>query len=138
MKHFVLAAFACAAGLGFQPAAAEIVYDCEMKPNTNDGGVPPRVLVLLDKDRQGAKVYDAFIHEAAGEPIEARISPRKAHAFDLSWTVDAVPVRNRVSTTIGHFAAVFNESKRTLSVRATFSGFANFSRARGKCKVKTD
>ena len=137
MKNIVWASFATAC-LGWQPASAATVFDCEIKPSTNDGGVASRVIVQLDDGGTAANVYDAFIHEAEGEPIQAKILPRNANAYDLFWTVDAIPVRNRVSTTVGHFAAVLDKKKNTLSVRANFAGFANLSRGRGKCKIRQD
>ncbi len=137
MKRLALCAITAAISISGQMAFAETVYDCEVKPATNDGGVAPRVIVLLDENGAGAQVYDAFIHEAEGEPVPAKISPRNAHAYDLSWRVDEIPLRNRVSTTVGHFSAVLDKKKNTLSVRATFAGFENLSRGRGKCKVKT-
>lgn len=138
MKRIQLAVAVALAGFGVQPAAAETVYDCEIKLSTNDGGVAPRVIVQLEEGGTKANVYDVFIHEAEGEPIPAKILPRNANAYDLHWSVGAIPVRNRVSTTVGHFSAVLDKKKNTLSVRANFAGFTNLSRGRGKCKVKTD
>ncbi|NVK16842.1 MAG: hypothetical protein HWE35_21935 [Rhodobacteraceae bacterium] len=127
---------AVAFGVAGQISFAETVFDCVVKPDTNDGGVAPRGIVLLDESGAEAEVYDAFIHEAEGEPVPAKIRPRNANAYDLSWQVDEIPVRNRVSTTVGHFSAVLDKRKNTLSVRAEFAGFENLSRGRGKCKVR--
>ncbi len=107
-----------------------------MKRFTNNGWIPPRVIVTLAEGEESAQVYDGIIHEVIGKPIPADITPRNETMVNLGWHVKGIPVSNLGGTAEVQYFGVLNMAKQTLSVRGIVSGFVNQPRARGNCKVK--
>ncbi|MEX0304140.1 MAG: hypothetical protein AB3N24_17110 [Leisingera sp.] len=136
MKRIQLAVAVALAGFGVQPAAAETVYDCDIKVFTNNGWIAPRVLVMWDEKLETAKVYDGYIHEYVGEPLEARVEKRNEFSFNLYWRVDHIPVSNARTRLDAQYTGVFNTKQNTLSIRGVIGAVSNQPRGRGKCKVR--
>lgn len=138
MKRFLLAGCLSAAAIIAQPVLAETVYDCDIKMFTSNGWIAPRVLVLWEDSSKTAKIYDGYIQELVGEPLDATVTHRKNNAYDLSWRVNDIPVSNARTKADGLYSAVFDMDKNTLSIRGVITGFANAPRGRGRCKVQQD
>ncbi|WP_027244071.1 hypothetical protein [Leisingera daeponensis] len=138
MKRFLLAGCLSAAAVIAQPVLAETVYDCDIKMFTSNGWIAPRVLVLWEDSSKTAKIYDGYIQELVGEPLDATVTHRKNNAYDLSWRVNDIPVSNARTKADGLYSAVFDMDKNTLSIRGVITGFANAPRGRGRCNVQQD
>lgn len=136
MKRFLLAGCLSAAAIVAQPVLAETVYDCDIKMFTSNGWIAPRVLVLWEDSSKTAKIYDGYIQELVGEPLDATVTHRKNNAYDLSWRVNDIPVSNARTKADGLYSAVFDMDKNTLSIRGVITGFANAPRGRGRCMVQ--
>ncbi|EDZ45417.1 conserved hypothetical protein [Rhodobacterales bacterium Y4I] len=108
MKRFLLAGCLSAAAIVAQPALAETVYDCDIKMFTSNGWIAPRVLVLWEDSSKTAKIYDGYIQELVGEPLDATVTHRKNNAYDLSWRVNDIPVSNARTKADGLYSAVFD------------------------------
>lgn len=93
-----------------------------MTPYTTIGWISPKVAVIMGDGREGAHVYDGIIHEVYGEPIAASVSQRNARIFELTWTVNNVPLSNGVHTIDGHFRALFNVKKKKLHMSVLYNG----------------
>jgi len=132
MTRIQLAVAVALTGFAVQPAAAETVYDCDIKVFTNNGWIAPRVLVMWDEEEKAARVYDRYIHKQVGEPLQAKVEQRNEVSYNLGWRVNDIPVSNARMTLDGIYSGVFNVQTNTLSVRNVRTG----ARGRGKCKVQ--
>ncbi|WP_152612809.1 hypothetical protein [Leisingera sp. ANG-M6] len=136
MLRFALSGIAASVSFAGQVAFAETVYDCEIKAFTNNGWIAPRVIVMWNDEDESAKIYDGFIHELVGEPLEARVERRNEISYNLDWRVNDIPVGNARTKVDGLYTGVLNMKQNTLSIRGVITGYENLPRGRGKCKVK--
>jgi len=128
MRRFVYCMFLML-GLSVPAAAAQLI--CNVK-DTGDGFVSPVIAAKLEPGQRTGQVYDVFVHEVYGAPIDAKVRKTVDGKYRLSWTVNKVPARPwpiRIA-----YQAVFDLSNNTVVVRGSIKGVENSINGRGQCQ----
>lgn len=117
-------------------AAAEQVYECQLKAHSRFGWIAPVLLIVVDEKTKAAAVFDGIIKSVVGEPITARYSPRDKNSFKLEWTLRNVPLSNSSGTLNVQYMAILRKNTGLITVTAFLSGGPDMDppRGSGTCK----
>ncbi len=134
LKQFKNLSLALVAALfvGAQAHAADRIM-CAMTAHSNDGLVPPKVLIEFRDDRGSAMVYDGTIHHVYGKPIAAVLEQTGASRYTISWTVENLPLQGN-TTTSAQYLVRLNAKTMKVTLTAYLNGYFNQSRGSGKCQ----
>lgn len=114
-------------------ASAEVL-ECKIKTNDMSGGYVTDIYYFdTTKNDGSAQVADALIQHFEGGPITAKVTEDTAKKTVFNWNV--VMTNSTGQVTNMRFRAAYMKGDKSISVRATPSGFDNNFEGRGKCKV---
>lgn len=63
------------------------VYECDIKRINRGGGIAPVLIFAISDDGAEATVYDGYIKEYYGKPIDAKIVVANDKRYTFKWTV---------------------------------------------------
>lgn len=119
------------ASAGFAAAS----YDCDVKPHTGKGWIPPRVIIELSDNFESALVLDGLIQEIYGHPLSAKVTRRSDTSLQINWTVENIPVGNVNMKETAYYKAILHTNSGRVSVTAVLNNFDNDPRGTGKCRI---
>ena len=116
--------------------ASAAAYKCELKSFSLHGGVPEVMYVWIGTDEGAAGVFDPIIASVQAEPAPARLRQMSANKYELTWSVEDVPMAGNHKLSF-QFTARFNLASGRISLVSYVGGFANENKGEGKCEAYT-
>ena len=118
INQLIGAAFV-ATGFMTSPVWAE-VYACTITSQDNGYWIAPEILLQHTSGETVAVVYDGFIAEFVGEPIEARVSRENSNVTIFVWSLLAKSGSNQTSNL--RYSASIRKSDQTIRAQMTPRG----------------
>lgn len=125
--------------LATSASAEEIVYRCELSSHSRTGWVSPLMYIWVDEAEQRAWVVDGIVHKVYEDPIKAKYTQRSSSSFNVSWSVENVPISNNSETLDADFSATVWTSTGRVSTNVYLGGGADSppQKGSGTCEVQT-
>ncbi|WP_158964537.1 hypothetical protein [Chachezhania sediminis] len=112
--------------------AEDIVYKCEIKPGTQYGWIPETLFLSFNRTQNWAWVYDAYVKNDIGKPMEAKLRERDAKSIKLDWSVDNVPNSSKTDLRVDFFL-VFWPGTGKILVQSIVRGYDMQNNGHGIC-----
>ncbi len=134
---------ACVLAMTGVPATAQDAefdgeaYICELKSFSQIGWIPPKLALFLDQEKSTGYVYDGYVEQTVGEPLEAQVTKRGKGKWNFSWEIkDFAFTGGRRGSSDVEYSANFDVSKKKVTMSAVLSGMdGNAPRGRGTCEL---
>lgn len=111
------------AGFCATSVSANTFYECSFSAKTR-GNIPDQVQVDYDAAAGKAMVFDPFINNYVGEPMEAEIKKDNAKRLTLVWSLDMITAK--------HGGTIVNDSTRMTIVKSTMEATIAYSQGVGE------
>ncbi len=134
MPSLAAAAVSVLSILPQQAAAKEVPYVCELTAHTRFGFIPPKMLIVMDREKGSAYVYDYMIAEVHGGPVRATMTQVSAHKYKLNWDLVGLEINNNTTTTT-QSTVRFDMAAMKATLISYVGGYANTNRGSGKCEI---
>ncbi|MDP5216666.1 hypothetical protein Q5Y75_05505 [Ruegeria sp. 2205SS24-7] len=133
MRWLVISALSVLAVTG---AAAETIYDCEMKNNQRVyGWIPERLVIIVDEQDSTAMAIDDYINHYYDKPIPVTYKDLRNGKFRVTWKHEDMKVRGSGAISATYSALVSKKTGRA-QMRVRLGGAAdNRPSGQGPCKI---
>lgn len=129
------AIFGALIGVAFATTSAMAdVYECKVRRNGMDGGIPPLVVFAINADETEALVHDSYIMHYHGKPIVAQIVVANSKRYTLKWTVKTVRDSTNQPMPGINYRATYLRGNHRFTLTGFPIGYDNQFNGTGSCK----
>jgi len=114
--------------------AMAAVYECKVRVNGMDGGIPPLVVFSINEAETKAMVHDAYIMHYHGKPIKATIVVANSKRYTLKWSVETKKDSTNQPMTRIDYRATYLRGKHRFTLTGFPVGYDNQFNGTGSCK----
>lgn len=135
MLNFFSASLAAALISSASPLAAPDIFICDIKSHSPIGWIPPKLALIFSDNYESADVFDGYIKEYVGEPLQADMRVRSATSYLLNWEIASVKFSNMKGGATVRYSAMFDHNTMKVRMSAVYSGMdLDPPRGTGSCK----